>query len=518
MRDRLKLPQHFDAGLLQRDLRNAEGSEWVDHFVPEHYEGTWSVLPLRAPAGARHPIQMIYSDPACTDYVDTPLLLRCPYVRQVLAALECPLEAVRLMKLAPGSSVKLHNDHDLDAASGHVRLHIPIVTNPAVDFRLNGSRVEMREGECWYLRLSDPHEVSNRGVTDRVHLVVDAVMNPWLAEQLTRADVSRGAQPRVTTAAGDELDGWIPFNVRSDSPEPAVDWCHLGDARFEDPFFEQTLMNARRRLNQPAPRRTSIEVLRTRHSTRPGVAPAGFIFHVSRCGSTLFSRLASACPGAVVISEAAVIDQVLRAPVPEATRISWLQAVLSALGQPRRGDEQRMVIKFDAWHTAHIGLVQAAFPHVPCVFLYREPAEVLASQLRMPGMFMVPGVAESLLGMATLGVPMERDEHAARVLGALYALALPHARANRVMLMNYSELPGAAYDQLMIWCGLEGSAVLQDALSHISRFDAKEPSIPFDASSVARPDARVSAVARRFMAKSYSELESIRTPRRPSRS
>ena len=43
----------------------------------------------------------------------------------------------------------------------------------------------MGEGECWYLRLSDPHEVRNGGDTDRVHLVVDAVANDWLQQVLT---------------------------------------------------------------------------------------------------------------------------------------------------------------------------------------------------------------------------------------------------------------------------------------------------------------------------------------------
>jgi hypothetical protein len=36
----------------------------------------------------------------------------------------------------------------------------------------------MREGECWYLL----HCVHNRGTTDRVHLVIDCQLNPWLDE------------------------------------------------------------------------------------------------------------------------------------------------------------------------------------------------------------------------------------------------------------------------------------------------------------------------------------------------
>jgi hypothetical protein len=91
------------------------------------------------------------------------------------------------MRLTPGSVIKEHCDHDLAAETGNVRLHLPITTNPDVDFLLNGTRVIMQPGELWYLRLADPHAVNNRGITDRVHLVIDATMNDWLANELRQA-------------------------------------------------------------------------------------------------------------------------------------------------------------------------------------------------------------------------------------------------------------------------------------------------------------------------------------------
>jgi hypothetical protein len=42
----------------------------------------------------------------------------------------------------------------------------------------------MAPGSAWYLRLSDPHSVSNNGAADRVHLVIDALANDWLAAAL----------------------------------------------------------------------------------------------------------------------------------------------------------------------------------------------------------------------------------------------------------------------------------------------------------------------------------------------
>ncbi len=182
--DRILLSLRFDPAHLRADLERLSGESWRAHFVRQNYAGEWSVLPLRSKRGATHPSAMIYADPMCMDFVDTPLLAACPYFQEVLAAFECPLHSARLMRLTPGSEIKEHSDFDLGAEFGKARLHIPILTSEHVDFYLNGTTVAMSPGESWYLRLSDPHRVVNRGASDRVHLVVDTIVNEWLRGEL----------------------------------------------------------------------------------------------------------------------------------------------------------------------------------------------------------------------------------------------------------------------------------------------------------------------------------------------
>jgi hypothetical protein len=76
--DRLRLPLDFEPSLLAADMANFSRGQWVEHFVKLNYDGDWSVIALRAPAGARHPVQMIDSDPGCSDFEDTALLLASP--------------------------------------------------------------------------------------------------------------------------------------------------------------------------------------------------------------------------------------------------------------------------------------------------------------------------------------------------------------------------------------------------------------------------------------------------------
>jgi hypothetical protein len=185
--DRLRLPFTFDAGQLARDLERVSAVGWIKHYVQQNYDGDWSVIALRGKAGATHPVMMIYSDPTCRDFADTPMLAACPYFRQVLDTFEAPLRAVRLMRLTAGSVIKEHTDHELSFEEGTVRIHVPVVTNADVEFYLNRSRVVLDAGSSWYLRLSDPHSVDNRGTTDRVHMVIDAQVNDWIAHVLRTA-------------------------------------------------------------------------------------------------------------------------------------------------------------------------------------------------------------------------------------------------------------------------------------------------------------------------------------------
>ena len=105
----------------------------------------------------------------------------------MIASFDAEIRGVRLLRLTPGSMLKEHTDHENTEDDGVLRVHIPVVTNPDVVFLLNGTRVVMDAGSAWYLRLRDPHSVANNGTTDRVHMLVDAMMTPRLEAALKEA-------------------------------------------------------------------------------------------------------------------------------------------------------------------------------------------------------------------------------------------------------------------------------------------------------------------------------------------
>jgi hypothetical protein len=184
-RSSARLPWRFDASLLRADVDALTDEDWVPHFNTAYYEGDWSGAALRSVGGQPG---RLYPDPtATTAFADTPVLGRCPGARTALAQFHCPLLAVRFLRLGPGSRILEHSDLNLGFEDGEVRIHVPVSTDPAVEFRLDGQRIEMAEGEAWYLDLNLPHAVVNRGSSARVHLVIDCEVDDWLGNVLTEA-------------------------------------------------------------------------------------------------------------------------------------------------------------------------------------------------------------------------------------------------------------------------------------------------------------------------------------------
>jgi hypothetical protein len=273
------------------------------------------------------------------------------------------------------------------------------------------------------------------------------------------------------------LDGWTPIRVHW-RDEPVVEWCWTSDLVFSDPFFVQTIERALRLPYSLLFRReTPLDAL---DELEPGLEPSGFVMHVSRCGSTLVSQMLASVPQHLVLSEPVPVDHILSVASPEAARVSWLRGMISALGRRRRGDERGYIVKLDAWHACHLATVRRAFPEVPWLFLFREPVEVLASQLRHRGAQMVPGALDpALFGLDREAiVRMPQEEYCARVLAAICRSALEH-RDGRALFVDYRELPDAVLERVLDAFGLDCDAAERTTMEDVARYDAKNPFLPF---------------------------------------
>lgn len=79
-----------------------------------------------------------------------------------------------LAELAPGASILPHRDSGPIHTRSH-RCHLPIVTNPEVDFVIDGDSFHLAPGRAYEVDNIRGHAVHNRGTERRVHLVCNVM-------------------------------------------------------------------------------------------------------------------------------------------------------------------------------------------------------------------------------------------------------------------------------------------------------------------------------------------------------
>lgn len=189
----IRLPIGLDTAALVAAVRSIPEDAWLPH--PEGMPGN-SALPLVSVMG----------DPD-DDSVDgpmrpTPILESLPAIVDIMAGLTglgCPIGRSRLMRIDIESEVTSHIDTNRYWWD-HLRIHIPVVTDPSVVFHVGDASVHMEEGTCWVFDTWEPHRVENPANAPRIHLVIDTVGGAglWsLIDRQTGVDDGRTALPEV---------------------------------------------------------------------------------------------------------------------------------------------------------------------------------------------------------------------------------------------------------------------------------------------------------------------------------
>ena len=212
----LKLPICFDAEALAAEVRALPPSAWTPH--PTGFVGNEAVR-LVSPGGAP------------TDDLEGPMgpteqLGGCQYIREIMAEVGAVWGRSRLMGLAPGGEVPLHVDTHYYWRT-HLRIHIPVITNPEVLFTCGEEAVHMAAGECWLFDSFQWHKVENKGDAQRIHLVLDTVGGGRLPE-LMAAGEAGDAEPRLFAAR--QRDGDKLRFEQLNAPKVMSPWemrCHL---------------------------------------------------------------------------------------------------------------------------------------------------------------------------------------------------------------------------------------------------------------------------------------------------
>jgi hypothetical protein len=293
----------------------------------------------------------------------------------------------------------------------------------------------------------------------------------------------------VSSAAPDPLMGMVPRFT--DVERRQVGFISAGAARFSEAFFDESIM----KLAEGGAARTCElgfdDLRRAVGSQVP--APAGLIFHVGRCGSTLLTKMLMHDRTTMSLSEPTAIGLVHwdaftvpdRRPVDEQVLLDLL--VVFDRFAAARG--QRPVAKLSSWETADSARLLELLPDVPAVFVHRPPAEVVASQLADEPAWGRQLASDRLTieRWAPQVAALSPDASKAEVYAAIWASlvsAVLDAPRSRVLFVGYADLAGRPIEVLEAVAthfGLTGSWNRATARSELGYYaKSRDPAEKFD--------------------------------------
>ena len=263
---------------------------------------------------------------------------------------------------------------------------------------------------------------------------------------------------------------WLPARA---ALHPTGLYFALRDVRaadLQDPFMQETVARL--------PGRESVVQIERGDVGKGtvGTAPAGIVFHVSRCGSTLVSQLLKQQVGIVTYAEPLPVNEILLPPHkwPRAELVGALRSLGAAFARHAR---KPYVLKLTSWNLLFCDIVAEAFPESPWVLCLRDPVEVAVSLLgRPPGWIWDGGApaAPFLRYVDPEGIAPSREAYVARLFAA-FCDAACRLDASRGRLVEYPSLPAAAWETVAPHFGQPVAAPIRARMQAAAAMDAKAP-------------------------------------------
>lgn len=277
------------------------------------------------------------------------------------------------------------------------------------------------------------------------------------------------------------IPGLVPIEVNLEAR--GIAWGDIGQFQLRQAFYDWDLQKCHESVGIQSITQTPLSVLADDELVPDGLTPSGFVFHMSRCGSSLLAKVLAIGKGNLMISEPEPLNQLLlflsnnlsmQTMAPD--KIAMLRNMVLALGRKRQLENSRYYLKFSSWNVLLAKSIINAFPGVPSVFLYRNPEEVMVSIARSGTGFSqakpLP-LGESMSGRdrATLNL-MTQEQYVAAVLARMVASATDETTMS---FLNYTSIDTEHFPRLLELFALDPDAGSLQAMSDQFKYDSKNP-------------------------------------------
>ncbi len=279
------------------------------------------------------------------------------------------------------------------------------------------------------------------------------------------------------------LHGWIPYKLTVNEGNADCYWIDTYNMPYTEPFFSETIGKLRGIPRRSVSRYSvsNLSMLLEWAEQIEHIDPTAFIFHISRCGSTLMSQLLGLDEQNISLSEVPIFDDILRLrykipQISEADISKLLKAALKFYGQKRIGTEKHLFIKTDSWHIHFHKQLRDLYPRTPFILLYRAPNEVFESHTKLRGIQAVPGLIEPEVFGFDSDEALDLDTHIANVLSSYLKNYLGVVSTDDLtLLLNYNEGIMPLMDKLEAFAQITLSPAVKQKMKERASYHSKQP-------------------------------------------
>lgn len=198
---------------------------------------------------------------------------------------------------------------------------------------------------------------------------------------------------------------------------------------------------------------TDLALLERDDAAGDGISPTGLIFHVSRCGSTLFTKALARSSANLCVNQggplqegfwAAVTDHWRHDPEINERNLKMFRNLVLLMTRKRCPEYRRSFVKFISWNIIYQEFIRAAFPDAAPLFIYRNPVEVIATVLQeTTAVLRAKGTRQAY--MLTRLPPedtakMSDVEYLAHCYACYFEIALNAGEASGLHIVNFKQL------------------------------------------------------------------------------
>ncbi|MBF0545525.1 MAG: hypothetical protein HQM08_13875 [Candidatus Riflebacteria bacterium] len=216
-------------------------------------------------------------------------------------------------------------------------------------------------------------------------------------------------------------------------------------------------------------------------STLGSLKPSLFIYHATRCGSTLMGRMLKSGTENRVFNEPSAVTELFmnfRSIDDTIIKKTHLSNMIGAFGLGAPTCQKNLVFKFASLCNIFFDEIRAVFPDTPSVFMYRDPVEIMVSLVTEPSMWLDNVHSEKFVTF----LPWSKKEAATLDIEHLACLYLEQQFQWAIgqaevfsRLVNYTELPEAGFEiaEKFLHAGI------REKCSDVLLWNAKKPDKPF---------------------------------------